>query len=35
MMKRFYLFLLGMMALIVTAQAQNLTGKVLDEKNSP
>ena len=35
MMKRFYLFLLGIMALIVTTQAQNLTGKVLDEKNSP
>ena len=34
-MKRFYLFLLGMMTLIVTTQAQNLTGKVLDEKNSP
>ena len=35
MMKRFYLFLLGIMALIVTTQAQNLTGKVLDEKNTP
>ena len=35
MMKRFYLFLLGIMALTVTTQAQNLTGKVLDEKNSP
>ena len=35
MMKRFYLFLLGIMALIVTTQAQNLTGKVLDEKNMP
>ena len=35
MMKRIYLFLLGIMALIVTTQAQNLTGKVLDEKNSP
>ncbi|MBQ3191831.1 MAG: carboxypeptidase-like regulatory domain-containing protein, partial [Bacteroides sp] len=34
-MKRFYLFLLGIMALIVTTQAQNLTGKVLDEKNMP
>ena len=35
MMKRIYLFLVGMMALTVTTQAQNLTGKVLDEKNSP
>ena len=35
MMKRIYLFLLGMMALTVTTQAQNLTGKVLDEKNTP
>ena len=35
MMKRFYLFLLGIMALTVTTQAQNLTGKVLDEKNTP
>ena len=34
-MKRIYLFLLGMMAFIVTAQAQNLTGKVIDEKNMP
>ena len=35
MMKRIYLFLVGMMALTVTTQAQNLTGKVLDEKNTP
>ena len=35
MMKRIYLFLLGIMALTVTTQAQNLTGKVLDEKNTP
>ena len=35
MMKRIYLFLLGIMALTVTTQAQNLTGKVLDEKNMP
>ena len=34
-MKRIYLFLVGMMALTVTTQAQNLTGKVLDEKNTP
>ena len=34
-MKRIYLFLLGIMALTTTTQAQNLTGKVLDEKNSP
>jgi hypothetical protein len=35
MMKRIYLFLLGIMTLTVTTQAQNLTGKVLDEKNMP
>ena len=35
MMKRIYLFLLGIMALTTTTQAQNLTGKVLDEKNTP
>ena len=34
-MKRIYLFLIGIMALVVTAQAQNLTGKVIDEKNIP
>ena len=35
MMKRIYLFLMGMIALIASAQAQNLTGKVIDEKNTP
>ena len=34
-MKRIYLFLMGMMTLIVSSQAQNLTGKVVDEKNIP
>ena len=34
-MKRIYLFLIGIMPLVVTAQAQNLTGKVIDEKNIP
>ena len=34
-MKRIYLFLMGMMALIASAHAQNLTGKVIDEKNTP
>ena len=35
MMKRIYLFLMGMMTLIASTQAQNLTGKVVDEKNTP
>ena len=35
MIKRIYLFLMGMMVLIASAQAQNLTGKVIDEKNMP
>ena len=35
MMKRIYLFLMGMMTLIASSQAQNLTGKVVDEKNTP
>lgn len=35
MMKRTYLFLMGMMALVATVQAQNLVGKVIDEKNTP
>ena len=34
-MKRIFLFLMGMIALIASAQAQNLTGKVFDEKNTP
>ena len=34
-MKRIYLFLMGMMTLIVSSQAQNLTGKVVDEKYIP
>ena len=34
-MKIIYLFLMGMMTLIVSTQAQNLTGKVVDEKNTP
>ena len=35
MIKRIYLFLMGMMALTASAHAQNLTGKVIDEKNMP
>ena len=35
MIKRIYLFLMGMMTLIASSQAQNLTGKVVDEKNTP
>ena len=34
-MKRIYLFLMGMMTLIASSQAQNLTGKLVDEKNTP
>ena len=34
-MKRIFLFLMGMIALIASAQAQNLTGKVFDEKSAP
>ncbi len=35
MMKRIYFILIGMIALIASAHAQNLIGKVIDEKNIP
>lgn len=34
-MKRFYLFLMGILALATSAGAQNLRGKVIDETNAP
>ena len=35
MIKRIHLFIMALFALIVSVHAQNLTGKVIDEKNEP
>jgi len=35
MMKRFYLFLMGVLILLTSTNAQSLKGKVIDETNLP